>query len=52
MHIIYKTYNDTLTSSRPQFENPTSIPLEIPIGAIFETLLSQDNFTQGTFIVL
>jgi len=48
---INNTYNETFTSSRPQFENPTSIPLEIPIGANFETLLSQDNCTKGIFII-
>lgn len=52
MFKINNTYNETLTSSRPQFENPTSIPLEIPIGAIFETLLSQDNCTIGILIIV
>jgi len=41
-----------LTSSRPQLENPTSTPLEIPIGKNFETLTSQGILINGIFVVL
>lgn len=52
LKIVNNTYNETLTSSKPQLENPTSIPLAIPIGPNFETFTSKDNFTKEVFVIL
>lgn len=52
MSLVNNTYNETLTSSKPQLENPTSIALEMPTGANLEIFISQGTLMKGIFIVL
>lgn len=40
-----ETYRETDSSSNPQFENPISMPLNIPIGAIAVTYSVQHMLT-------